>query len=120
MDADGVVTFEPETNFRAALQAPDSTAWFGTSAGFRQWSAGELTSYGSAVVYPALVAEDETLWAGSGSDGVFLYGDGAWQPMPVPPELAGVEVFDLAQDATGTIWVATANGVWTVESGGAF
>jgi hypothetical protein len=34
----------------------------------------------------------------------------------VPPELEGVEIFDLARDGSRTIWLAFARGVWTVSN----
>ncbi|MGI9629331.1 MAG: two-component regulator propeller domain-containing protein [Longimicrobiales bacterium] len=120
MDPQGLVTFEPTTNFRSILQAPDGAIWFGTSSGFRLWSGSELSTFGSAAVYPTLATTEGGLWAGSGTEGVFRYDGSEWEKLPTPVELRGGEVFDLAQDGSGVIWIATSKGVWTVNEAGAF
>lgn len=116
LDEDGVRIFEPDTNFRAILEDPHGTLWFGTSSGFRRWDGDRLTrvSQGGAV-YPALVDRNGTLWSGSAGRGVLMSSGADWSPLPIPSELSGAEIFDLAEDEGGRIWVATSRGVWTIS-----
>ena len=120
MDREGLATFEPTTNFRSILQAPSGTIWFGTSSGVLSWSDEGLTEHDvRGAVFPILVSADGALWSGSDSQGVLRYSRGEWRPVPLPGIPEGVEVFDLAEDARGKIWVASSRGAWLIDPQGA-
>lgn len=115
---DGVLqVFHPDLNFRRGIVGPDGLPWFGTSAGLLRWNGASFeVELDGVVPYPLALGPDESLWAGSASDGVLRYVDGGWsEPLP---ELAGVEVFDIATDGDGAVWIASQIGlrrVITVE-----
>ena len=90
----------------------DGTLWFGTSDGVYAWDGSSWARHlKGRTVYPRLVSDQGAIWAGSASSGVYRRADVGWQSIALPERLQGAEVFDLAQDADGSIWLATSAGL---------
>ena len=107
--------FHEDVNFRNGLVGPDGLPWFGTSIGLLRWTGtGFERELDGVTVYPRLVASDGSVWAGSAANGVFRRDAEGWtQPLP---DLAGHEVFDVAEGPSGTMWIASAVGLRAVAA----
>jgi hypothetical protein len=118
--ADGILEVVQEgLNFRSALALPDGTVWFGTADGIRVRDGRRWTSHlqGRTIV-PLLQTEDGSVWAGSSEGMLFRYDGAEWHEVPLPQRLHGAEVFDLAEDRDGSVYVASAAGLARLAPGG--
>jgi ligand-binding sensor domain-containing protein len=110
--------FFPEVNFRSAAVAPDGTLWFGTSDGIYTWAGSSWGRHREGqATYPVHVDARGTVWAGSSPGNLVRYRDGRWITVPLPVSLDGAEVFDLASEADGSVWVATSKGAARLDAG---
>lgn len=102
----------PQLNFRSGLVAPDGSMWFGTSEGVLHWDGTQWhRSLEGTITQLGFVTSDGTIWAGTSAQGVFRLGADGWERIDLPPEMRGAEVFDLAEESDGSVWVATSLGV---------
>ncbi len=116
---DGEISvYFPELNVRSALIGPDGGLWFGTSDGVLSWNGTSWSRHLRGItVYPKLVTRDGVVWAGSAHAGVFRYEGGSWHGVQLPLRLARAEIFDIAEDGEGTIWLATSLGAVRLDRG---
>ncbi len=113
-----VSVFFPEVNFRSALVDIDGTVWFGTPQGVYAWDGSSWTRHleGQAV-FPLLLSETGSIWAGALESGLLRYDDNRWSTIGLPENLRGAEIFDLSEGADGSIWVATSAGAARYDPG---
>lgn len=71
----------------------------------------------SWIIYALLGAKTGDLWAG-GERGVGWLHEGSWRIIYLDPAVTEERVRQIAQDASGTTWFATAgNGLWSLQDG---
>ena len=100
-------------NLRVALRTPDDL-WFGTSDGvLRRVDGGWERALEGRTVLPSGVGPDGTIWAG-GTEGLFRWRGGDWEPVSLPERFAGAEVHEVVVAPDGTAWVATSRGLWAI------
>ena len=107
---------------RSILGTRDGTLWVGTRDGltaFRDGVALPPDAFSSATggVNALLEARDGTLYAATARRGVVHRKGGATAAVTTKDGLAGDTVFAIHEDAAGTIWVGTADGVSRLKNG---
>ncbi|HWJ93795.1 MAG TPA: two-component regulator propeller domain-containing protein [Telluria sp.] len=74
-------------------------------------SADGSPTYNPNYVFSLLVANDQTIWAGTWGGGVSRYDGKKWTNLTTKNGLAGDIVYSIVQDATGALWFGTSGGV---------
>ena len=109
---------------RTLAEDPDGTIWIGTTTGLLRFDGrnfepvldGGLAALPQRAINALAIRRDGGLWVGLEHGGVRRVGPGATEP----PALAdGIVVRDLAEDGSGTLWVATSGGLWRIDDTGA-
>jgi ligand-binding sensor domain-containing protein len=115
----GIERFFLETNFRTVLVDDRQGLWFGTSDGVLHWD-GEVWTQEliGRTVYPSVVSEDGTVWAGSAGSGLWSRTADEWGAVDVPARLVGAEIFDVAIARDGSLWLATSAGTARLVNSG--
>jgi signal transduction histidine kinase/ligand-binding sensor domain-containing protein len=95
----------------------DGTVWFATPQGLSAFSGGQWDTYGVADGLPSaaincLLGRDKSVWAGT-SAGLVRIVDGRVVANPLPAALRE-QIFGLAEDNKGSLWVATSHRVLQV------
>jgi ligand-binding sensor domain-containing protein/signal transduction histidine kinase len=107
----------PSSDVRALLTGRDGTLWIGTLRGLVGWKSGRATAYeqlGGLDVFALTEGPDGTLWAAGysfDSNGKLC----SIRPNQVHCDAdvrLGSGAFGLKVDRRGTLWVATAGGLW--------
>ena len=68
-------------------------------------------TYNPNYVFSILVAQDQSVWAGTWGAGVGRWNGSRWENLSSKDGLAGDIVYSIAQDKNGTMWFGTNNGV---------
>ncbi len=68
-------------------------------------------TYNPSYVFCVMVAEDETVWAGTWGGGVTYYNGDKWKNFTESDGLAGNIVYSMAQDKSGNFWFGTNKGL---------
>jgi signal transduction histidine kinase/ligand-binding sensor domain-containing protein len=92
----------------------DDTVWFATPQGLSAFAGGRWRTYGAAEGLPSsaincllATGADATLWVGTAA-GLVRIEAGRVVANPLPPALRE-QIFGLAEDRSGALWVATSN-----------
>jgi len=95
-----------------AAELPDGTIWFGGREGLLALDGGRLTRVraGLQTVRSIVNARDGSVWVASNS-GVHRFVDGDWLTITDADGLPEGAVFDLLEDDTQRMWVATSSGI---------
>jgi ligand-binding sensor domain-containing protein len=70
-----------------------------------------MNTYNPNYVFSLIVAEDQTVWAGTWGGGVSHYDGKNWTNYTTTDGLAGNIVYTVAQDANGDLWFGTNGGL---------
>ena len=70
-----------------------------------------MNTYNPNYVFSLIVAEDQTVWAGTWGGGVSHYDGKTWSNFTKNEGLAGNIVYSVAQDSNGDYWFGTNNGL---------
>ena len=103
-------------------EGPDGTMWFGTPNGVSALGKAGWRAYGShdglsfQDVNSLLVDSTGVLWIGTNEGLAFLSAHHIQVPQKVPDALRG-QIYGLAEDRNGWLWIATANHVLQVKRG---
>lgn len=117
--ADGL----PSNTVTALRQTADGWLWIGTTNGLVRFDGRSFTTFGETLGLRNLnitcLLEDHhgTLWAGTAGGGLAYWRDGKIGMLPVGESLAGNTVLDLAEDADGTLWIATGEALQEYREG---
>ncbi len=108
------------TRIYALAEADNGQLWVGTQdAGLvttdgTQWASVPIVINGvpMKVIVAALLRDDAgRMWVGTNGDGVLVEADGSWTHLMPRDGLAGSTVRDIDQDADGSYWLGTFNGL---------
>lgn len=72
---------------------------------------GGRPTYNPNYVFSLVVADDETVWAGTWGGGVAHLVDGKWSNLTTADGLSGNLVYSMLQDRAGAMWFGTDNGL---------
>ena len=87
------------------------------SRGIAYWQSNAATTYGigtSSNAWTVLVDRHEQVWAGTRGEGLFRFRSDYFQPV-VEAQKIGREIFVLAEDRAGKIWVGGENGLGSFD-----
>ncbi len=104
----------------AIAEAADGTLWFATPNGLNALSKGVMQGYGvreglpSAYVSCLLMDSAGILWIGSGAGLAYFSSNKIQIPVQLPEALHG-QIFGIAEDRKGSLWIATSNHVLRVK-----
>jgi hypothetical protein len=102
------------------VEGSDGTIWVGTSNGLNAWSKARWRLYTSQDGVPPggvnCLSEDAAgvLWIGTDNGLAFLRSGSVQTPGEVPESLRE-EIFGIAEDKTGSLWIATAKHILQME-----
>ncbi len=111
-----------DEDVRMVARTRDGTMWVGTRTGLTAFRGGrvqpsdDLTARAGGT-NALLEARDGSLWVGTAGRGLLVSRAGAIATFTTANGLAGDTVFALHEDAEGTIWVGTADGMSRVRGG---
>jgi len=115
----------PEQTVQAFAQTPNHYLWIGTTGGLLRFDGARLTVFDSEntpelqenSVFALMVSRDGSLWIGTEGGGLARYAKGRFQSYGTKDGLSDGFVRALFQDAAGTIWVGTDNGLLRFADG---
>ncbi len=111
-----------DEDVRMVARTRDGTMWVGTRTGLAAFRKGrarpsdDLTARAGGT-NALLEASDGSLWIGTAGRGLLVSRNGAITSITAAAGLAGDTVFSLYEDAEGTVWVGTADGLSRVRGG---
>lgn len=120
----GVANGLPEQTVQAFAQTPDHFLWIGTTGGLARFDGTHFTifdrentaAFHENSVFCLLAAKDGSLWIGTEGSGLVQYRNGTFRAYGSADGLTDLFVRTLAQDAAGTIWIGTNNGLFRLTS----
>jgi ligand-binding sensor domain-containing protein/signal transduction histidine kinase len=113
----------PEQTVQAFAQTPDGYLWIGTTGGLVRFDGAHFTVFDRQNT-PALhensvfclkVSRDGALWIGTEGGGIARYANGAFRSWTAHEGLSNEFVRTVIEDAGGTIWAGTDNGLLRLE-----
>lgn len=108
----------PDINFGSVMEAHDGSLWFGTRGrgalriqnGVHYWTGDDID------LFPVLQTAGGDVWAVSETEGVLRWEAEGWVQPWLRAGSATNRYFDVAEDAHGHIWLASAEGVFRLDS----
>ena len=109
----------PEQTVQAFAQTPDGYLWIGTTGGLVRFDGAHFTVFDRQntpalhenSVFCLMVSHDGALWIGTEGGGLVRYAQGQFRSWTTREGLSNDFVRALAEDAHGTIWAGTDNGL---------
>jgi ligand-binding sensor domain-containing protein/signal transduction histidine kinase len=109
----------PEQTVQAFAQTPDGYLWIGTTGGLVRFDGAHFTVFDRQntpalhenSVFCLMVSRDGALWIGTEGGGLARYAQGQFRSWGAQDGLSNDFVRTLVQDARGTIWAGTDNGL---------
>lgn len=94
-------------------QDAEKNLWIGTAAGglYRIRQAKVRTVLEDRYVWSVYQDSQNTIWIGSAGNGLYRYKAGQWKEINQAQGLSDPEVFSLAEDPSGALWVGTRKGI---------
>ncbi|MGB7267785.1 MAG: two-component regulator propeller domain-containing protein [Terracidiphilus sp.] len=113
----------PEQTVQAFAQTPDGYLWIGTTGGLVRFDGSHFTvfdrqntpSMHENSVFCLSVSRDGALWIGTEGGGLIRYAAGVFRLWTTREGLSDDFVRTVLQDAEGTIWAGTDNGLLRLE-----
>jgi ligand-binding sensor domain-containing protein/signal transduction histidine kinase len=115
----------PRESVQALAQTADRYLWVGTIGGLVRFDGSSFIMFNrhntSAIrensVFSLLAAKDGSLWVGTEGGGALHYNNGNFESFAERQGLTNGFVRSILEDARGTIWLGTDNGVFRLEGG---
>jgi len=116
----------PEQTVQAFAQTPDGYLWIGTTGGLLRFDGAHFTLFDRQntpalrefSIFCLMVSRDGALWIGTEGGGLARYLHGEFTSWTTIEGLSNDFVRALAQDANGTIWAGTDNGLLQFNGAG--
>lgn len=113
----------PEQTVQAFAQTADGYLWIGTTGGllrfdgssFQIFDRQNTSAFHENSVFCLLVSRDGALWIGTEGGGLLRYAHGQFRSWSTQEGLSNDFVRALSQDAEGTIWAGTDNGLLRMD-----
>jgi ligand-binding sensor domain-containing protein/signal transduction histidine kinase len=113
----------PEQTVQAFAQTPDGYLWIGTTGGLVRFDGMHFSVFDRQntpalhenSVFCLMVSRDGALWIGTEGGGLARYARGQFRSWTTRDGLSNDFVRKIAQDAQGTIWAGTDNGLLRLE-----
>lgn len=113
----------PEQTVQAFAQTPDGYLWIGTTGGLVRFDGAHFTVFDRQntpqlhenSVFSLMVSSDGALWLGTEGGGIVRYQHGQFRSWSTHEGLSNDFVRALYQDAEGTIWAGTDNGLMQLK-----
>ncbi len=113
----------PEQTVQAFAQTPDGYLWIGTTGGLVRFDGTQFMVFDRQntpalhenSVFCLTVARDGALWIGTEGGGLARYAHGQFRAWTIREGLSNDFVRKIAEDAHGTIWAGTDNGLLRLE-----
>ncbi|HET6177174.1 MAG TPA: two-component regulator propeller domain-containing protein [Candidatus Sulfotelmatobacter sp.] len=110
----------PEQIVQAFAQTADRYLWIGTTGGLLRFDGERFVLYNRENtpafrdnnIFCLTVSRDNTLWIGTEGGGLIQYRHGKFRAFSNSEGLTNAFVRDVAQDATGQIWIGTDEGLF--------
>src|SRR3954454_18061203 len=108
----GVDNGLPHTTVQAVAQTPDGYIWLATQEGLARFDGVHFTTFRPGIWFNALAVDrDGTLWAAGTNSGLITVRGGAITLVASTAQLGVRDVFSLAFDNSGALWLGTIGGV---------
>ncbi len=115
----------PEQTVQAFAQTRDGYLWIGTSGGLVRFDGVHFTVFDRQntpalhenSIFCLMVSRDGALWIGTEGGGIVRMVDGRFQSWTTTEGLSNDFVRTLFQDASGTVWAGTDNGLMQFRQG---
>ncbi len=109
----------PEQTVQAFAQTSDGYLWIGTTGGLLRFDGAHFTLFDRQntpalhenSIFCLMVSRDDTLWIGTEGGGIARYAHGQFRSWTTREGLSNDFVRAMFQDAPGTIWAGTDNGL---------
>jgi ligand-binding sensor domain-containing protein/signal transduction histidine kinase len=113
----------PEQTVQAFAQTPDGYLWIGTTGGLVRFDGANFTVFDRRntpalhenSVFCLMVSRDGSLWIGTEGGGLLRYSDGVFRSWTAREGLSNDFVRTVLEDARGTIWAGTDNGLLRLD-----
>ena len=113
----------PEQIVQAFAQTADRYLWIGTTGGLLRFDGERFVLYNRENtpafrdnnIFCLTVVRDHTLWIGTEGGGLIRYRDGEFRSFSSNDGLTNAFVRSILQDATGTIWIGTDDGLFRLN-----
>jgi signal transduction histidine kinase/ligand-binding sensor domain-containing protein len=101
------------------LEDSEGNLWVGTSPGglFRIREATIHTLLEEHLIWSVYEDSKNSKWIGTSDHGLFQYQNDQWRTFGPAQGLADPEVFSIAEDRSGTLWIGTRNGLNWMRNG---
>lgn len=113
----------PTDEANTVLQTDDGYLWVGSYGGLLRYDGTNFRNFSTegAISTPSIrfLFQDSVgrLWIGSSDSGVFVYENDAFTAIPCTEQYGFLSIWDFAEAADGTIYVASSSGVAKVSEG---
>ena len=113
----------PEQTVQAFAQTPDGYLWIGTTGGLVRFDGATFTVFDRQntpalhenSVFCLMVSRDGSLWIGTEGGGLLRYSNGVFRAWTAREGLSNDFVRTILEDAGGTIWAGTDNGLLRLD-----
>ncbi|MCP4218116.1 MAG: hypothetical protein GY765_25985 [bacterium] len=110
----------PDSSVLCILQCSKGYLWFGTSRGLCRFNGKRISHFKTESLQQQVIRcifedRDGVFWLGTLDDGMFRISPGTGKQLPRLKELENREIFSIAEDTGGVLWLATNAGLYSCK-----